>query len=240
MSTAQGLPQATEAQTKAASLREEAPLRELRHLSERNQPAQAPAAPQAAAPTQPSMTLAQAAMKQDTAREKLDLVALGAVDSEAWASPDTRSGQQTTAGGLSQLLARADTPAMIGRQMAEVLQRLPDRPVEIALNPKELGRVRMSISAAESGITVTVLAERPETLDLMRRNIDQLAREFQAIGYESINFAFSGGESRPEFSEGASEQSPAQISRLELTEAEDAPPVQDLSTAPTSGLDIRL
>lgn len=139
---------------------------------------------------------------------------------------------------LAQVIARAETPAMIGRQIAETFHRMADSPMELALNPKELGRVKMSISASELGITVSVLAERPETLDLMRRNIDQLAREFQAIGYENINFAFAEGrseqnsENSPESGSGGSGFSEE---RMDLAAM---PTVLNLS--PSTGLDLRL
>lgn len=136
-------------------------------------------------------------------------------------------------------MARAETPGMIARQMAEAMQRLPDRPVEIALNPRELGRVRMNISAAETGITVSVLAERPETLDLMRRNIDQLSIEFEAIGYTNINFAFSEGETAGSFAEqqDTGNEEPTSFINLEtIDEDTEHPP-----TLPTNtGVDIRL
>jgi flagellar hook-length control protein FliK len=80
------------------------------------------------------------------------------------------------------------------RQVAEAVQHLPNRPVEITLSPEELGRVRLSVSAQDAGLSLTVLAERPETLDLLRRNIDQLQREFQQLGYEDVTFSFSGQE----------------------------------------------
>ncbi|WP_298841099.1 flagellar hook-length control protein FliK [uncultured Roseobacter sp.] len=123
--------------------------------------------------------------------EAFDLQPVAGSASEAATQWDPRSGGTSS---LSQILARAETPTMVARQMAEVLQKMPDKPVELLLSPRELGKVRMSIAASENAITVTVLAERPETLDLMKRHIDQLAREFEALGYESINFAFSEGQ----------------------------------------------
>lgn len=128
---------------------------------------------------------------------------------------------------------------MIARQMAEVLQRASDRPVEVSLNPRELGRVRMNISAVEAGITVNVVAERPETLDLMRRNIDQLVREFEALGYNNINFAFAEGEARQNFSDGGSEPDSQASTRLHLdtVPSENVPQVTRLQS---SGVDIRL
>lgn len=90
------------------------------------------------------------------------------------------------------------------RQLHEAVARAPDGPVEVALSPEELGRVRMTLHPVEHGITVTVQAERPETLDLMRRNIEMLARDFRALGYADVSFSFGaesgerqGGEATP-------------------------------------------
>lgn len=152
---------------------------------------------------------------------------------------DQRTAQQTSSTQLQHVLQRAETPAMIARQMAEALQKLPDRPVEISLNPKELGRVRMNISAAEAGITVNVMAERPETLDLMRRHIDQLTREFEVIGYSDINFAFSQDQTQQDFSDNGDEANHATVSHFEIERMEDTTSTP-LSAMPTSGVDIRV
>lgn len=152
---------------------------------------------------------------------------------------DQRATQHSQSTQLQQVLQRSETPAMIARQMAEALQKLPDRPVEISLNPRELGRVRMNISATEAGITVSVIAERPETLDLMRRNIDQLAREFEMIGYNDINFAFSQGEAQQEFSGEHKDATHTAASPIDLEHAEDVSPDHP-KTSPTTGIDIRV
>ncbi|WP_300033210.1 flagellar hook-length control protein FliK [uncultured Roseobacter sp.] len=144
---------------------------------------------------------------------------------------------------LNQILARAETPAMVARQMAEILQKMPDKPVELLLSPRELGRVRMSISAGEGTITVNVVAERPETLDLMKRNIDQLAREFESIGYDTINFSFSEGQQQSGEGETASDQSDSQI-YVNHDAAEQALPEVNgpipARLAEQTGVDIRL
>lgn len=173
------------------------------------------------------------AMQAEAASLDVPLSALGEID-----APSSWDPRSTAPATLAQTLSRPETPGMIGRQMAEMLQRFPDRPVEVSLNPEELGRVRMSISAAEGGITVHVLAERPETLDLMRRHIDQLAREFQALGYENISFAFNEGQS--DTNAGSDDESNGQSgTRADLTDlsAEPAVPVQ---LAASSGVDLRL
>jgi flagellar hook-length control protein FliK len=97
-----------------------------------------------------------------------------------------------TASPVAQI--KPDMPPHIPQQIAEALHRSPDRPIEIALNPVELGRVRLTLSTSEAGISVNIVADRPETLDLMRRNIEDLGRSFADLGYEDISFAFGQGE----------------------------------------------
>jgi flagellar hook-length control protein FliK len=156
------------------------------------------------------------------------------------AGPTVWDAKLTTPASLAQVIARAETPTMIARQIAEAIQRMPDKPVELSLNPRELGRVKLSISVNELGIAVSVVAERPETLDLMRRNIDQLGREFQNIGYDNISFAFSEGQPDRAFENASSEpENPPDLS--DMTES------SEISTSAASplrislgGLDLRL
>lgn len=89
---------------------------------------------------------------------------------------------------------RAEVMATL-RQVAEGMARLSDGAVEIRLSPEELGQVRMQLVTTEAGMTVHVSAERPETLDLMRRHIEQLARDLADAGFEGAAFNFSGGDS---------------------------------------------
>lgn len=135
------------------------------------------------------------------------------------------------------MLSRPELPAQVARQMVEVMQQQQNRPVELALNPVELGRVRMSIVAEDGGIIVHVLAERSETLDLLRRNIAQLGEEFKSLGYESIAFSFGEG------STGTSERDSGPNSEgsaaLDLIEAPEATPIPQ-NMAAQSGVDIRL
>ncbi|MBK5928563.1 flagellar hook-length control protein FliK [Rhodobaculum claviforme] len=86
----------------------------------------------------------------------------------------------------------AAPPAPVAGQLAIAARSLPDGPVEIALSPAELGRVTLTLSASETSIAVTLLAERGETLELLRRSIGQLADELRALGYDNPSFSFSG------------------------------------------------
>lgn len=87
----------------------------------------------------------------------------------------------------------AETVRPVAAQLAEAATRLSGGGVELTLAPEELGRVRMVLGASEAGPTLTVTAERPETLDLMRRHADQLARDFRDLGFTDLTFAFAGG-----------------------------------------------
>lgn len=105
--------------------------------------------------------------------------------------------------GLSQLLTEAvlqpgtvhrpETPRLVAMQLAEAFAAKGERNVDVALNPEELGRVKMRVSTSDNGIIVVIQTERPETGDLMRRHINELADEFRKMGFENISFEFNGG-----------------------------------------------
>ena len=117
--------------------------------------------------------------------------------------------------GLSQLLTEAvlqpgtthrpETPRMVAVQLAGAFAAKGERNVDVALNPEELGRVKMRVTTSEAGITVVIQTERPETGDLMRRHINELADEFRKMGFEDISFEFSGGQTSGGQSEGDGE-----------------------------------
>jgi len=140
----------------------------------------------------------------------------------------------------TQFAAKAGIPQHIPRQLAEIIHTGGGKSVDVALSPEELGRVRLSISQAEGGLVVSVQAERPETLDMLRRNIDQLDQELRLLGYTDPGFSFSheGGDT--------GEQPDALRSENSIAEEQPAVPVAGAvsESQPTSlgnaGLDIRL
>ncbi|MEO0667847.1 MAG: flagellar hook-length control protein FliK [Pseudomonadota bacterium] len=156
---------------------------------------------------------------------------------------DVRAGQPSGANATTALITqRADVPPHVAQQLATAMQRSPDKSVEIALNPPELGRVRMVMNASEAGVAVQVLTERTDTLDLMRRNIDELGRALSDLGYEDISFSFGQGDGR----EAEAETDDRTAGMIQL-DAEDISPTASLITpnipslaiAPDS-IDIRL
>lgn len=110
--------------------------------------------------------------------------------------------------GLAQAsLSPSRQPALARHVAAQIAAAAmaENRSVELRLNPEELGRVRLLLSSGESTIAVTIMAERGETLDLMRRHISQLEGEFRDIGYDNVTFAFGSSQQ-----EGAGQQNTQQ------------------------------
>lgn len=130
--------------------------------------------------------------------------------------------------------------ARFASQLADILVRTQDRKAEIALNPDELGRVRMAMSVTDTGISITIAADRPETLDLMRRHIDSLTDAFRALGHHDVSFDFSGGQDTDASSGSglaSTDSEPGSDLAMDRTAAPESRPT---SIAAPQGLDLRL
>lgn len=87
---------------------------------------------------------------------------------------------------------RHEPPRPVPAQIADAARALRDGPVELTLRPEELGTVRMTLSTGGDGaMTLLLHAERPETLELLRRHIGDLARELGTLGFENLDLQFS-------------------------------------------------
>ena len=87
------------------------------------------------------------------------------------------------------------TAAHVATQVAQAAQTQASGSTDITLNPKELGHVRLNLQTVDGTMFVAIVAERPETADLMRRHIESLAQEFRGLGYQDVSFSFSGRQS---------------------------------------------
>ncbi len=137
---------------------------------------------------------------------------------------------------------RAETPRLVAQQLAEAVATQGKRNVDISLNPRELGQVSMRISTTETGVTVVIQAERAETEDLMRRNIQDLAREFRQMGFTDINFRFGSEGQQGQSSTDTGQQGGKSLSGSgEAADEADSslPLVQQLNVA-ADGLDMRI
>jgi flagellar hook-length control protein FliK len=85
---------------------------------------------------------------------------------------------------------RPDLPRATVQQLVDASVRATERPVELVLNPEDLGRVRISMSMTDASVTLNLGAERSETLELLRRYSEILAQELRDLGYGKISFSF--------------------------------------------------
>ncbi|WP_439110695.1 flagellar hook-length control protein FliK [Lentibacter sp.] len=87
----------------------------------------------------------------------------------------------------------AEKAVLIVREALEGMAAKQQREIELQLHPKDLGRLRFVMSPADGQMFVQVFADRPETLDAMRRHVEILTREFAAEGFGSSTFSFEQG-----------------------------------------------
>ena len=204
-------------------------------------PADAPAIRQAADrpdPRQPTPTLVTTDVRAAAPQPSAEPIPVDAApdailtDMRASGAPPVHTHSVTAPSAPTQL------HATVARQIAEAaVQTSADRQIDLTLNPAELGRVRMSLSTSDAGASVTIHADRPETLDLMRRNIGELESEFADMGYGDVDFAFSGGD-------GAQDQrddTPPHDMQPSVEIATDPAVTQgDTPLSPDSAMDIRV
>lgn len=142
-------------------------------------------------------------------------------------------------------IAPTDLPLHTTRQIATALAAMPQEPggaVDIALDPPELGRLRLSLSELNGVMTLSITAERPETADLIRRHLVLLADEFtrQGLDAPSVDISNGGGQ------QGQDARAAEMPAASEDAGADSAPPLR--ATVPMSlvrlgvggGLDLRL
>ena len=128
--------------------------------------------------------------------ENTTLAAHGISGSSGGARADGPSASASASAGATA------TPQAVTRQIVDSVVRQGADGVEIRLDPPELGKVRMSLAPGDGAMTAVITAERPETLDLLRRHADMLARDLAASGQGRVDLRFgadgqgSGGDPR--------------------------------------------
>ncbi|VAW04117.1 Flagellar hook-length control protein FliK [hydrothermal vent metagenome] len=105
------------------------------------------------------------------------------------------SERASTALTMAPLSDAATKPA--AQIVAAITNRGMDTSIEVRLDPPELGRVTIDFEGRGGDIIrATVAAEAPDTLELMRRNIDILQRELEKSGLANIDLQFREGGSQ--------------------------------------------
>jgi len=126
------------------------------------------------------------------------------------------------------------------QQVASAVRGGVERGFDITLSPAELGNVRITLTPADGGLSVSILADRPETLDLLRRHVADLAQEFRDIGYEDAEFSFgSEGQGAPR--DGAAPGGARGAAAEDMPDGAASPQPADSAAAPDNGrMDIRI
>ncbi len=122
-------------------------------------------------------------------------------------------------------------------QIVQAAKTAVDGIIEVKLSPEELGRVRLTMTTGETGMTVLVTAERPETLDLLRRNIDLFAADLADQGFSDLNFSFGqddAGDQKRNFAETGSEDGEVFVQSSDMSTHDTA------AISPDGRLDLRL
>ena len=101
----------------------------------------------------------------------------------------------SVAAGSSSPAPRAPLlPAMATSVWAQVIDAMNSsamRSFQVQLAPIELGRVRITMNSTEAGVQVIIFAERPETLELLRKFAANFEKELTDIGYQHLDLTFS-------------------------------------------------
>lgn len=122
--------------------------------------------------------------------------------------------------------------------LADAAQSLQDGPVDLALNPEELGHVKLRLSAQEGSFGVVITAERPETLDLLRRNSDLLTEHLSALGYATVTLEFTSDQ--PSGQRGQTASHTTDHSDPFLQEDQDQTKARSVHLVAPDRIDIRL
>ncbi|MFQ6546880.1 flagellar hook-length control protein FliK [Aestuariibius sp. 2305UL40-4] len=116
-------------------------------------------------------------------------------DPQAFDPPIVRASTAIDGAAPSRPLGAAGPPTpptapSIPGQIAATLSVSETGMAEIVLDPEELGKVRLTLTQTDGRTVLIVEAQRPETIDLMRRNLDELTAEFSDAGYANLSFDF--------------------------------------------------
>jgi flagellar hook-length control protein FliK len=68
--------------------------------------------------------------------------------------------------------------------------------IELTLTPEDLGKIRLVMVPDGEKIRVVIHADRPETLDLIRRSTDSFSADLRQAGYSNASFSFGSSNGR--------------------------------------------
>ncbi|MEM9581635.1 MAG: flagellar hook-length control protein FliK [Pseudomonadota bacterium] len=143
----------------------------------------------------------------------------------------------TTIGAQTSAAVQAPPPLtqQVLAQIAVNSEKVANGGIEVRLEPEELGKLRLNFISREGGMLVLVTAERQETLDLLRRNADDLKAGLSDMNFEGADLEFSESETGPAWK--AEEDVATEVSKPEFVQS---PSIEVTATSADDRLDIRL
>jgi hypothetical protein len=116
---------------------------------------------------------------------------------QGFAGDGRMAGGFGTGAGLSAAMGQGfgsahTSAAAMSAQILPLAQAGQAGTVEITLSPMELGQLRFEMRQTGDQVQIILSAERPETLDLLRRHSDALLQDFRAAGFAGASLSFGG------------------------------------------------
>ncbi len=155
------------------------------------------------------------------------------------ASPDLRLLQPVAApqfspkpGQVSPILAASNSATLSD---AIITLREAGGQIDVSLTPDDLGRLTIKLEHTANGALVTLAAERPETQEMMRRQMEHLQNQFKGMGFDNLSFSFEQNQTESHTDERAGERE-----NLSGTIPTDQNMATIALTVSAGGLDIRI
>ncbi|WP_127906615.1 flagellar hook-length control protein FliK [Mesobaculum littorinae] len=125
-------------------------------------------------------------------------------------------------------------PQAVSRQILDAAQGMGAGPVEIEVMLEDMGRLRIVMTAAETGLSVDIRADQDASLSLARRHAEALALDLQGNGFADVDISFGRGDD-PDARPGADTARDGETQDTPTT-----PAMRRADTLGSSGLDLRL
>jgi len=107
--------------------------------------------------------------------------------------------------------------------------------IDVSLSPEDLGKLTIKFDQAVNGPQLTLFAERPDTQDAMRRQMELLQAQFREMGFDNLSFAFDQNPGNANSAEGNGADANGNPEKIEHFEFE-----ASVGHTALVGLDIRI
>lgn len=125
-----------------------------------------------------------------------------------------------------------------GAALATLAPAQPGR-IELLLAPESLGRLHFDMRPEGGALSITLSAERPETMDLMRRHLPELMVELKQLGLQAGSLSF-GSWNEGRHPPAAASPQPHAPETVPPADTSPPPAPRKTTTLVSQGLDLRL